>query len=368
MTVSTETPDDEIDQPDLRADEEVPKRRRRLRRWDWWESIGCPKHVAAPMVDQSELAFRMMIRKYGVGLAYTPMINSKVFATSSTYRKENFYTAPGDDPLVAQFCGDDAELLVESAKYIQDQVSAIDINFGCPQGIARKGHYGSYLLEEPELCVKLVSETVTNLECPVTVKMRLVNVNDPGFQDTINLISQFEASGADLLCIHVRTREMKKDNTGPALWDACKLIKERFKAFPIVCNGGIGTYNDVVKCMEFTGCDAVMSSEALLEKPDLFCPESTMSQDALAKEYLEYIRKYPVVARRWEVRCVKSHMFRFLYAGLQRHIDLRDKLGVSKSIDDIDAVVAELAARREDEPVGLFSDIGWYSRHRASVL
>ena len=33
---------------------------------------------------------------------------------------------------------------------------------------------------------------------------------------------------------------------------------------------GIYTFDDVQKCMEYTGCDGVMSSEALLENPALF--------------------------------------------------------------------------------------------------
>jgi len=315
------------------------------------------------MVDQSELAFRMMVRNYGVQLAYTPMLNSKVFSISKTYRHENFDTAEGDTPLIAQFCGDDPQLLVQSAKYVQHKVSAVDINFGCPQGIAKKGHYGSHLLAEPHLCTSLVSAMVSNLDCPVTAKMRIVNLNDPNFQDTINLISQFESAGVDMVCLHVRTKEMNKDLTGAPIWEACKIVKERFKAFPIVCNGGIETYDDIIKCMDFTGCDAVMSSEALLEKPNLFDPSSTKSQDELAKEYLDYASKYPIL-HRFETRCVRSHMFRFLYAGLQRHTDLRTNLATARNIAEIEAIIDELGKRRNQEPIGIYSDIGWYRRHR----
>jgi tRNA-dihydrouridine synthase 1 len=356
------------DSEDPRSDDEdnIGKRQRRLKRWDWWESIGSPKYITAPMVDQSELAFRMMTRHYGAGLTYTPMINSKVFSICKTYRKENFNTSPADEPLIAQFCGDDAEMMVASAKYIQNQVSAVDINFGCPQGIARKGHYGSHLLNEPELCSTLAASMVTQLDCPVTVKMRLVNVNDPGFQDTVNLISQFDAAGVDMVCIHPRTKEMKKDLTGAADWNAAKIIKDRFKAFPIICNGGVETFSDVVKCMEYTGCDGVMSSEAILEKPDLFCPDSNKTQDELAKEYLTFVKEYPMVSR-WANRCVKSHMFRFLYAGLQRHTDLRTQMAMAKSLEQIEAVVDELARRRKEEAIGAFSDLGWYNRHRNPI-
>ncbi len=360
-------PNNELDREGSESDDEVTdKRRRRLRRWDWWESIGSPKYITAPMVDQSELPFRMLTRKYGAGLTYTPMLNSKVFSICKTYRKENFYTSPGDEPLVAQFCGDDANILVRSAKFIEDQVSAVDINFGCPQGIARRGHYGSHLLSEPHLCASLVSAMVSNLDCPVTAKMRIVKLDDPGFQETVNLISQFESSGVDMVCLHTRTKEMKKDQTGPPIWEACKIVKEKFKAFPITCNGGIETFGDVVKCMEFTGCDAVMSSEGILEKPDLFDPTSKATQDELAKEYLDFVRKYPIM-NKFQNRCVKSHMFRILYAGLQRHTDLRTRMAMAKNLNEIEAVVDELATRRNAEPVNQFSDLGWYRRHRDNI-
>ncbi len=34
-----------------------------------WAQLGNPRAVCSPMVDQSELAFRMLVRRYGVGLA-----------------------------------------------------------------------------------------------------------------------------------------------------------------------------------------------------------------------------------------------------------------------------------------------------------
>ncbi|KAF4728736.1 tRNA-dihydrouridine(16/17) synthase [NAD(P)(+)]-like protein, partial [Perkinsus olseni] len=94
----------------------------RLHRYDWWKSIGSPRYVTAPMVDQSELAFRMMTRKYGAQFCYTPMMHAKSFATSKKYREKNFETAPGDSPLAAQFCGDNGNIIVEAARHIEDQV------------------------------------------------------------------------------------------------------------------------------------------------------------------------------------------------------------------------------------------------------
>jgi hypothetical protein len=52
--------------------------------------------------------------------------------------------------------GDDPLTLLTAARLVQDRCDAIDLNFGCPQGIARAGHYGAFLLEEPELIVRLV--------------------------------------------------------------------------------------------------------------------------------------------------------------------------------------------------------------------
>jgi hypothetical protein len=50
--------------------------------WDFWRRIGSPRMVLAPMVNQSELAFRLLARHYGATLTYTPMLHSTLFASS----------------------------------------------------------------------------------------------------------------------------------------------------------------------------------------------------------------------------------------------------------------------------------------------
>ena len=62
------------------------------RAWDHWRRLGAPKLVVAPMVDNSELPFRMLCRKYGAEAAYTPMLHSRIFSETEKYRLTEFTT------------------------------------------------------------------------------------------------------------------------------------------------------------------------------------------------------------------------------------------------------------------------------------
>lgn len=93
---------------------------------------------------------------------------------------------------------------------------------GVRQGIAKRGHYGAFLLEEWELLERLVSTLAQNLSVPVTCKIRLL----PSLDDTIQLCHILVRAGCSLLTVHGRTKEQKKDQTGPCDWDAIRRIVE----------------------------------------------------------------------------------------------------------------------------------------------
>eukprot|EP00933_Yihiella_yeosuensis_P009129 TRINITY_DN114936_c0_g1_i1.p1 TRINITY_DN114936_c0_g1~~TRINITY_DN114936_c0_g1_i1.p1 ORF type:complete len:422 (+),score=85.25 TRINITY_DN114936_c0_g1_i1:59-1267(+) len=335
----------------------------KLRGKAFWESIGAPKYVCAPMVDQSELAFRMLCRRYGTTLAYTPMLHSRMFSTQPKYRKEQFTTCPEDRPLFAQFCGDDPDTLLSAAKLLPaGSADAVDLNCGCPQGIARKGHYGAFLLTEKDLLERIVRTLDQNLSVPVTVKIRKVNLEN--LQDTLNLASTLEAAGASVITLHGRTKEMKGQNTGVCDWDAIAALKRRL-SIPVIANGGIQTWDDVERCLQYTGADAVMSSEALLENPSLFggtfAEKRAPYQDELALEYMELAKLYSTPHKQ-----VKAHLFHFLYAGLQFHTDLRAQLGSAKGLEELTAAASAVSVRRKEEREAGSTrpDSGWYLRYR----
>ncbi|KAI0969227.1 hypothetical protein F4678DRAFT_439773 [Xylaria arbuscula] len=298
----------------------------------FYESLGSPRFVVAPMVDQSEFAWRMLTRSFLTPqenaklLAYTPMFHARLFEETPKYRDSHFQatkqpvgtpeadpTSPFldgnpslDRPLFVQFCANDPEHLLHAAKLVAPYCDAVDLNLGCPQGIARKGHYGAFLQEDQDLVYKLINNLHQNLSIPVTAKIRILDTKE----DTLAYAKNVLSAGASILTVHGRRREQKGHLTGVADWGYIRYLRENLpKETVIFANGNILQHGDVEKCLEATGADAVMSAEGNLSDPSVFAAPPPVGQegreywrgrdgkggyrvDAIFRRYMDILHKY----------------------------------------------------------------------------
>ncbi|KAG5649273.1 hypothetical protein H0H81_004911 [Sphagnurus paluster] len=359
---------------------------RKLEGYDLYKALGSPKLIVAPMVDQSELAFRRLTRRYGAQLVYTPMINAKMFAdtTHKYYREQYFDIASGEEgasslscgdtdrPLIVQFCANSPEHLLASAKLVEAHCDAVDINLGCPQEIARRGHYGAFLMDEWDLIFNMINNLHKNLTIPVTAKFRVF----PEIEKTVAYAQMLERAGAQILTCHGRTREQRGQNSGLASYAHIRAVKAAVRV-PVFANGNILFSGDVERCLAETGADAVMSAEGVLYNPALFnglpdcasfvSPDtpsevstststSTTSESSpagprteppssselplettnpplapLALEYLAIVRSQRT---RTSPSAVKGHLFKILRPALAQpaYHDLRERLGRVRAV------------------------------------
>lgn len=293
-------------------------------RWRYWrETLGSPKYCCAPMVLQSELAFRILVRRHGVTLCYAPMLPVSTFLASPAGEGSGdpcehsetggpctqdawFTTDKTDRPTLAQLGGSEPSEMLAAAKIIEDRVDGVDVNFGCPQRCAQVGGYGSFLMDDPERARIIVETLVAGLRVPVTAKIRIL----PTTEATIAFARMLEAAGVAALAVHGRTRDMKQ-HEGAADWSVIAAVKAAL-SIPIIANGNIRCKADADECMRVTGADGVMSATALLANPRLFSAGTAGTAEqrrAMALEYLSCCSAHPAGAL---PRMISDHILTIL--------------------------------------------------------
>ncbi|KAF8928626.1 tRNA-dihydrouridine(16/17) synthase [NAD(P)(+)]-like protein [Dissophora ornata] len=316
----------------------------KLSGWEFYKSIGSPKYVVAPMVDQSELAWRILSRRYNSQLCYTPMFNAKIFAKEEKYRDEHWVGlknslgggGPNDRPLFTQFCANDPEWLLQAALLVAPYCDAVDINLGCPQHIARRGHYGSFLMEDWPLIASMISTLHKHLPIPVTAKIRVF----PEAEKTVAYAKMVVEAGAQILVVHGRLREMKGHLTGVADWEKIRMVQEAVgHLVPVIANGNILYHEDVERCLEQTGCAGVMSAEGNLYNPAIFTPGHPESW-RLAEEYLTICDELDT-----KIAYTRGHLFKIFRPSLNVHTDLRSELGLTNSREAMWEITRKLKER-----------------------
>lgn len=312
------------------------------------EVLGSPRHVVAPMVDGSVLPFRLLCRRHGADLAYTPMIFASIFVKDPTFRRLQFASCPADRPVVAQLCGSDAAELVETARLLErwpHPPAAIDLNLGCPQKIAKKGAYGAFLADSPETVRDIVEKLRWGTRLPVFCKMRLMST----LEQTLAFARMLEDAGAMLITVHGRTRAQVDLRRTEPDWGAIAAVVEQ-AGVPVIANGGIRRFEDVERCLAVTHAQAVMVGSALLANPAFFSgnlasPEALCT---LALELMDIAQEHPMT-----ISTARGLLCKLLLQQLRTYGDCMEQLVTAGSVEEMHEVVREVDRRVRSSAAGV---------------
>ncbi len=250
----------------------------------------------APMVDVTDLAYRMLCRNY-IGMAYTEMINIGAILNENKKTLGMMKTCKSDNPIGLQVTGRN----VGEFKELVDRnelknYNLIDINCGCPSLRITGNSSGSYLLKNPEKIGEMIK--ILKKDNIVTAKIRL------GFKKNNVLVvaKAVEKAGADALTVHARLAN--QGSSVKADWKWIKKVKREI-GIPVIGNGDVFSGEDASKMLDV--CDGVMVARGAIGNPLIFREiqrylrtgkEREISKEERIgefKEYLELVKKYDIV-------------------------------------------------------------------------
>lgn len=215
--------------------------------------------LLAPMVDVTDLPYRLICREEGAAMAYTEMINTGAVLHTNKKTQDMLKTSKKDTPAGVQFTGPRVRDFKEIIPYIR-AFDIVDINCGCPSIRITDNASGSYLLKTPHKIASYI-RVLKDAGYTTTAKVRL------GFKkrNVLNVARVVEKAGADALTIH--SRMAFHSYKTPADWSWIARIKKEV-GIPVIGNGDVDSGPKAAEMLEIA--DGCMIARAAMGDPSIF--------------------------------------------------------------------------------------------------
>ncbi|OIP99281.1 MAG: tRNA dihydrouridine synthase DusB [Zetaproteobacteria bacterium CG2_30_46_52] len=222
-----------------------------------------PPIALAPMAGITDLPFRRVCRRFGIGLTVTEMIASRAVGQGRERTERMAELDDNESPVSIQIAGSDSKFVVEAALWAQERgADFIDINMGCPVKKVVKQIAGSAMLRDEPLVARVIDAVVKAVEVPVTLKIR--TGWDEQSKNVENIARIAENHGIQMLTVHGRTRAQMFN--GHANWFDIGRAKS-VVSIPVIGNGDIIDGDSAIEMVKQSGCDGVMIGRAVQGNP-----------------------------------------------------------------------------------------------------
>lgn len=285
--------------------------------------------ILAPMAGYSDIGFKCLCEKYGVGATVSEMISAKAIKYGSEKTNKMLYSDGLTKTKGAQIFGNDPECMssVLKEECFKDY-DFIDINMGCPAPKILKNKEGSYLLKDINLASKIITSCVKNSDKPISVKFRI------GFDsehiNAVEFAKMCEESGAKLITVHGRTTEQKY--SGKANLEIIKQVKDSVK-IKVCGNGDVVDKDSYIK-MKQTGVDYVMIGRGAIGNPYVFSEILGLEykKNLLSDITFHYKKLNEVFSERVVLNNLKKHIALYL-KGLSNYREVIKEIFMATTIN-----------------------------------
>lgn len=195
--------------------------------------------------------------------------------------------------LIAQLGTASPERAVAAAKLLENDVSGININCGCPKKFSLQGGMGAALLMDQPRLLCIVSALFHTVSLPISCKIRLLEADQGGDEATIALCVALSDAGAAEVAIHARTASQNTNSTRANWSSLCKIASAVAKERPflkLIANGDFFCLEDIEKFQSPAlgfAFSAIMIARGASRNPAIFQPLQPKSLSEVTTRYLE---------------------------------------------------------------------------------
>lgn len=292
----------------------------------------------SPMVDVTDLPYRLVCKKAGAAMTYTEMLYADAITHENDKTKKLMETIKEESPVGIQITGNKIEEIKACLPYLKEY-DLVDINCGCPSIRIVGSKAGSFLLKNPEKIAEMI-KILKSAGLTVTAKIRL------GFDNNsvLSIAKIIEKAGADALTIHARLAT--HSNKIPADWTWIAKAKKELK-IPVIGNGDVTNPKQAEEMLKIA--DGVMIARAAIGDPDIFarCISYMKTGEIIEKSFkrnLPYLKLYIKYCKKYKFN--QLHRIRNIvgnfFSGFPGAAKLRQELQSLSSMKEIEEMIKKI--------------------------